>query len=150
VTDNKSVPDDTSSIDERVYEALAGILRGAQLRLTDASLEAISGVKASSIKAYRLKQRKASLAAGLAITAALGDWAINQLLHVIQYQARPLDESDELQPTQIVAEAMGHLGVIARAAVDNRIDHLERPRTMEAADHLIATVVPLSSAGRAA
>ena len=39
-------------------------------------------------------------------------------------------------------------GEIGQAAADNRIDHTERPRTTEAADNLIATIVPLSSAGR--
>lgn len=149
MTDNKSVPDDSSSIDERVCEALAGILRSAQMRgTTDDQLHGMSGVKAASIKAYRLKQRKASLPAGLALTGALGDWAVNILLHTIRYQASPLDDPDTLQPMQIVADALQHLGVIGQAAADNRIDHTERPRTTEAADNLIATIVPLSSAGR--
>jgi tellurite resistance protein len=50
----------------------------------------------------------------------------------------------------MTAAAMQHLSVIATAAADGRIDHVERPAVREAADMLIATVLPVSSHGDAA
>jgi hypothetical protein len=148
VTDNKSVIDDRTEVDDRVEVAISAIL-GRALRegKTYADLESDTGVKASTLKAYNGKHRHPSLAAGLMIAAGIGDWAVNKLVNIIRYQAQPLDEADGLQPMQIVADALQHLGVIGQAAADNRIDHTERPRTTEAADQLIATIVPLSSAG---
>lgn len=151
MTDNKSVIDDRTAVDDRVAEAISAILGRALIEgKTYADLESDTGVNAHTLKAYKCGARKPSLAAGLMITGAIGEWAVNKLVNIIRYQAQPLDEADALQPMQIVADALQHLGVIGQAAADNRIDHTERPRTTEAADQLIATIVPLSSAGRGA
>lgn len=64
--------------------------------------------------------------------------ALQRALHVERTTTRP----------QIAADAMGHLSVIARNAADGRIDHTEEAETAEAADQIIATVLPLSSAGK--
>lgn len=148
--ENKSVPDDPVAGDDRISEIFASILRAAATAgKDDEQLEDLSGVNRYTIKAYRLKTRKPSLAAGLSLVGVLGEKAVNTLLHAIRYQARPLDEADDLQPMQIVTDALSHLAVIGKAASDNRIDHTEKPATTEAADMLIATVLPLSSAGAA-
>lgn len=146
-----SVPENPIAGDDRVAEALAAWLRKANIAGTDdAQLEQLSGVNRHSVKAYRLKTRAPSLAAGLSLAGVLGEGAVNALLHTIQFQACPLDDPGAVKPMQIVADALGHLGVIGQAAADNRIDHLEAPRTAEAADMLIATVLPLSTAGKRA
>lgn len=146
---DKSVPDEHFDGDDSVAEELAAALRRAQREgITDERLEHRTGIKASRIKSYRLRTRNPSLGAGLVIAAALGEWAINLILHPVAFQGSRLDGGDTVQPMQIVADALGHLGVIGQAAADNRIDHIEEPRTTEAADMLIATVLPLSSAGR--
>lgn len=151
MSDDKSVHDSPAAGYDRVAETMAAILRRASLGGTDDEhLEGLSGVNRYTIKAYRLKQRRPSLATSLSLVGVLGEWAVNSLLHTIRYQATPLDGSTALQPMQIVADAIGHLGVISQAAADNRIDHTEEPRTTEAADMLIATVLPLSSAGKGA
>lgn len=145
-----SVHDDPCAGDDRIADALATILRAALASGKDDHwLEQHSGVNHHTVKAYRTKARKPSLANGLSIVAVLGPKQVNQLLNLIGYQARLLADPDEVRPMQIVADAIGHLGVISQAAADNRIDHIEEPRTTEAADELIATVLPLSSAGKA-
>lgn len=147
---DQSVADDPCAGDDRVAEVFASILRAALASgKDDIQLEHSSGVNRHTIKAYRTKTRRPSLANALSLCAVLGDRAVNSILYTIRYQARPLDEADDLQPMQIVADAIGHLGVISQAAADNRIDHTEAPTTTKAADMLIATVLPLSSAGRA-
>jgi len=150
VNSNKSVSDDAHEIDDRIAERLSKILqRVLRDGRDDVELEGDTGVNRHTIRAYRTKTRKPSLAAGLVLAAAAGEWAVNKLLNTVQYQATPLDPEDKMQPAQIVGEALTHLAVIGRAAADNRIDHIEEPQTTEAADMLIATVLPLSSAGRA-
>lgn len=151
VTGNQSA--DVSAIvsPDRVREVVQAILRGAQAKgYTDEQLEGLSGVKARCIKSYRVENREPSLSHALSIGVALGLPALNNMLAIIGYAVRPLDEADELQANVIVARGMQHLSVIADAAADGRIDHLERPTCQEAADMLIATVLPLSSAGQAA
>lgn len=151
MTVNASVPDGECAIDDRISEALSKVLQRVQREgKTDEELEADTGVNRHTIKAYRLLSRKPSLGAGLMIASAIGPWAVNRILNVVQFQAKPLGEEDTLQPMQLVADAIGHLGVIGQAAADGRIDHTEVPMTTEAADKLIATVLPLSSARKRA
>lgn len=150
MTQVKSAVDDAPIVGpDRVRSVLQGILRAAQRDWTDEALEAASGVKARTIKAYRVEGKEPSLSNALSLAVVLGARAINPMLATIGYVARPLDEADELQPMTIAATALSHLSTIATAAADGRIDHVELPGCMEAADLLIATVLPLSSHGRA-
>jgi hypothetical protein len=126
-----------------------------QKRFTRISLAGESGVNVHNLDQINAgqaeKHRRVALEDALSIAVVLGEETVNALLATIGYGgAKPLDEPDALQPVQIVMAATEQLGRIARAAADNRIDHLEEPDTTEAADILIATVLPLSSAGRAA
>lgn len=135
---------------DRVRSVIQGLLRAAQaMGWTDEALEAASGIKARRIKSYRVEGKEPSISAALSLAVVLGPQALNPVLALIGYVARPLDEAEKLQPMQIVADGMKHFAIIAHAAADNRIDHTEEPETTAAADALIATVLPLSSVGRA-
>lgn len=148
---NNAVPDAPIVGADRVRLTVQGILRAAQAAgWTDASLEAASGVKAETIKGYRIDGKEPSLSRALSLAVVIGPAALNPMLALIGYVGRPLDEADDACVRLMAAEAMGHLAVIARNAADGRIDHTEEPETTEAADMLIATVLPLSSAGKAA
>ena len=146
----------TTSVDEggivsrdRVCERLQAILRAAQTAgWTDDALEQASGVKARTIKSYRVECKQPSLAAALSIAAVLGPKAINPILNLIGMQAEPLEGSDALHPGAIVADIATSFAAIAAAAADGRFDHTEMPGVTSAADIIIATVLPLSSAGR--
>lgn len=148
---NNSVADAPIVGADRVRLTIQGVLRGAQAAgWTDASLEAASGVKADTIKGYRVEGKEPSLSKALSLAVVIGPAAINPMLALIGYVARPMDEPDAIRPMQIVADGMAQFSIIAAAAADDRIDHVEEPATTAAADALIATVLPLSSAGRAA
>ncbi|TVV75569.1 hypothetical protein [Sphingomonas solaris] len=135
---------------DRVRHVMQGVLRAANRDWTDEALEAASGIKARAIKAYRVEGKEMPLSAALSLAVVLGARALNPLLATIGYVARPLDEAEQLHPMQIVADSLRHFSTIASAASDGRIDHTEQPSCQEAADMIIATVLPLSSAGKAA
>lgn len=136
---------------DRVRLQVQGILRGAQAQgWTDESLSAASGVKASTIKGYRVEGKEPSLSKALSLAVVIGGNAINPLLALIGYVAKPLDEADAISPMQMTAKAMASLSIIATAASDGQIDHIERPMCRQAADELIATILPISSHGEAA
>jgi hypothetical protein len=150
------MPDQTSASStgivgqDRVRQIVQGILRGAQAIWTDESLAAASGVPARTIKSYRVEGKEPSLSNALSLALVVGPTALNSILAVIGYVARPLDEADAISPTKVVADGLAAFSVIATAAADGRIDHIEAPLCREAADQIIATVLPLSSAGGAA
>ncbi len=146
---NSSVDDAAIVGPDRVRTVIQGVLRAAQTQWTDQALEEASGVKARTIKSYRVEGKEPSLANALSLAVVLGPKALNPVLALIGYVARPLDEADDMNPMAIVAEAIRGLSVIASAASDGRIDHIEQPSCLEAADMIIATVLPLSSAGGA-
>lgn len=148
--ENSSVDDIGCVSPDRVRERVAAVLRVAQQAgLSDETLESLSGIKARRIKSYRVEGKMPSLDAALSLAVAIGPAAVNSILSLINYAARPLDDPDAVQPMQMVADGMKHFAVIADAAADNRIDHTEAERTRVAADGIIATFLPLSSAGRA-
>jgi hypothetical protein len=134
---------------DRVRDAVQDILRAAQLRgWSDEKIGNLAKLKPRLIKSYRTEDKVPNLAAALCIAAVLGEWAVMQIMALIGYQASPLEGSEALNPNAIVAEAMKDLSTIAAAAADGRFDHTEMPSVTHAADELIATIVPLSSAGR--
>lgn len=135
---------------DRVCRVVQGLLRGAQqMGWTDESLAAASGVPARTIKSYRVEGKEPSLSNALSLGSALGPAVVNGLLAVIGFGgARSLGEKDAIDPAQLVATVLEPLSAIASAAADGRIDHTERPAVERAADAIIATMVPISSAGR--
>jgi hypothetical protein len=133
---------------DRVCGAVRRVLDEARRRgITRAELAALTGIGERTIKSYQVDGKEPSLGNGLALVAACGPWAVSALLAVIHYAARPLDEGDELALGALVAEGIGQFARIAEAAADGRIDHTEEPACREAADRIIARLVPLSSAG---
>ncbi|WP_390549831.1 hypothetical protein [Qipengyuania sp. MTN3-11] len=97
-----------------------------------------------------MEGKEPSLSNALSIACVLGARAINGVLSIIGYGgAKPLDEADEVNPNLIIASLLPHVSTIALAAADGRIDHIEKPGCTTAADQIIATVMPLSSAGAA-
>ena len=135
---------------DSVAEIVQMLLRGAQARgIHDDMLAEASGVPARTIKSYRTEGKDPSLTNALSLLAALGPQAVNTVLSVIHYGgAKPLGDSDEIDPRQVIADLLPHVSTIAQAAADGRIDHTEQPACEEAANHIIATILPMSSAGR--
>jgi hypothetical protein len=144
--------------DDRIRDTLRRELDRAiniERTFTRAGLSLESGVNVHTIDAIMsrdpAKQRRVRMADAWSLSMVLGGRAVNLLLALIGYGgAKPLDEADEMHPMVLAAAAMAHLSTIATAASDGRIDHTEEPLCREAADMLIATVMPLSTAGRAA
>lgn len=154
MADNNSVQTSQAVSDDRVRLALkCEIDRAINLdrSITRRELAERSGVNIHTIdqilSRIEEKQRRVALADALSIAWALGDRCVNALLMKIGYGgATRLDEPDALQPMQMVATAFHALSTITTAAADGRIDHIEQPACQEAADIIIATMVPLSSA----
>ncbi|MEJ7933519.1 hypothetical protein WG907_04505 [Sphingobium sp. AN558] len=149
-----SVPSSPLISDERVrnmlrkeYDRAINILR----ETTRAQLAADSGVNIHQIDAIVSmdtgKQRRVAMADAMSICWALGEHAVNSMAALMGFTARPLEAEGDLQPTMMAANALAKLSVIATAAADGRIDHSEMPACREAADALIATILPISSHG---
>ena len=134
---------------DSVRTRVQAVLRAAQAKgWTDEALEGVSGIKARRIKSYRVEGKEPSLSAALSLALALGPDALNPILALVGFAAKPLGAADELSPMSIVANTLEHVSTIASAAADGRIDHTEQPACQQAADMIIATVLPLSTAGR--
>ena len=155
--DKNSARSDGMVSDDRVRDVLGQLVRQAisvERRFARAELADLSGVNIHTIDAITsadpAKHRKICLSTGLSLAVVLGPRAVNLMLSLIGYGgANPLDEPDDLNLRGLVATGLQAFSTIATAAADGRIDHLEAPICMEAADTLIATILPLSSAGRA-
>jgi len=143
--------------DERIRNKLRERIHRAmhvERRFTRETLATETGVNIHTIDAITshdvAKHRRIATEDALSIAYVLGDGAINALLNLFGYgSAQPIDCPDPSRPMVIVASCMKHFAVIADAASDDRIDHTEEAPVADAADHLIALVTPLSSAGRA-
>ena len=150
MTDKSSVSEASLVSHDSVRIAVQAALRAAQVEgWTDTKLEQLSGVSARTIKSYRVDGKEPSLSNALSLAVVLGPRALNALLSLIGYVARPLDEADAFCVNSAVATGLQHFSTIAMAAADGRIDHIEAPLCREAADMIIQTVMPLSSAGAA-
>ena len=141
--------------DERIRDTLRRQIERAynvDRSFSRATLSSESGVSVHTLDQIMSrnpeKKRRVTMEDAFSIAQLLGDRAVSALLSTIGYTARRMDEPDALQPMLIAATAMAHLSTIATAAADGRIDHTEQPRCQEAADMIIATVLPMSSAGR--
>lgn len=148
---NDSV-DDIGVVDAtRVQERIAAALKAVHAKgWSDDDLAGLTGIKARRIKSYRLEGRCPTVPALLSLAVVLGPDILSPVLALVGHVARPLDEADEINPAMIVASVLPHVSTIATAAADGRIDYTEKPACREAADMIIATVLPLSSAGEAA
>ena len=148
MTVHSSVDESSFVSPDRVREKIAQLLRSAHLKgMTDAEIGDLAGIPARTVKSYRLEGREPSLSAGLALLAVLGKTSVNSMLALIGYSGQPLDDPNDVPPAQIVASVLPHISTIANAAADGRFDHRERPACRDAADQIIATLQPISSAG---
>lgn len=94
------------------------------------------------------KKRRVAIEDAFSLAYSIGERAVNALLMEIGYGgASRLTDPAAPDYSHLIADGLSDLSVIASALADGRIDHTERPGTTQAADHLIATVLPLSSAG---
>jgi hypothetical protein len=97
------------------------------------------------------KRRRVAMEDGMSIAWVLGEDTVNALMMVMRYGgATPLDSVPRADLTQIVPNGLADFAVIAAALGDGRIDHTEEVGTTAAADRLIASILPLSSAGKSA
>lgn len=143
--------------DDRVKDAVQRLLYSAvhvEKRFTAGQIATESGVSKGSIDAYLSirpeAQRQPSLAAALSIAVVLGERAVNSILALIGYGgAHPLDEPHKPNLATITAHLISGVSVIANAAADLQIDHHEEEPVREAADMIIAEVLPFSSSARA-
>ena len=150
MTVRQSVPEVSLCSRNSVCDRLQAVLRAAQVDgWTDDSLSELSGVPARTIKSWRVEGKEPSLSNALSVAVVIGPKALNSVLALIGYHAKPLEDADAIDPALIVATLLPHVTTIAKAGADGRIDHLEAPDCTEAADHIITTVMPLSSAGQA-
>jgi len=149
-----SVRSSAVTSDERIQNALRRNIRKAldSGDFTRASLAEESGVNIHCIDMILTrdpaKKRRLSGEDMLNLAYTLGDAAVNAVMATIQYGAQRLDEASELNVNGIVASGLQQFSIIATAAADGRIDHQEEPACQEAADQIIATFLPLSSAGK--
>lgn len=136
---------------DRVTGIIAMLLRGAQARgVHDSALSAATGIPDRTIKSYRTDGKEPSLTNALSLLAALGPDAVNAVMATIGYGgARPLGDAPAVDPRTIVADLLAHVSTLAQAAADGHFDHTETPACEAAANQIIATVLPISSAGRA-
>jgi hypothetical protein len=123
-------------------------------RFTVLELAAQSGVKVRAIRSYMSQDetevREPSLSAALSLALVLGPRTVNAILSIIGYGgAKPMADEDELPPMEIIAAVVAPLNTLVQAASDGRFDHTERAACRDAADQIIAAVMPLSSAAEA-
>ena len=154
--DELAVRNTAITSDERIRNALKRHIRRAYdtREFTRETLARESKVSVCQIDQIMsgdaAKHRRVAAEDALCLAYALGDDAVNAIMATISFGARRLGSPDELQVHAIVANGLQHFSTIATAAADGRIDHVERPLCRDAADQIIATVMPLSSAGEAA
>lgn len=141
--------------DERMRNELRKALHSAlhiERCTTRQKLENDSGVNIYTIDAILstdpAKQRPIHAHQMLSLAFAAGPRAVNTIMALIGYSGTPLDNEDDVRPMQIVAGLTRQLSTIATAAADGRIDHVELPACIQAADEIITIVTPLSSAGQ--
>ena len=130
----------------RHYDVAVNIRRTT----TREQLATDSGVKLTQIDAIMsqdvAKQRRIKIEDAFSIAATLGESAVNSLIAEMGYTGARRIQAGAPDYSNIVCDALKDMAVIANSLADLRIDHSERRPTGEAVDHLIATVLPLSSA----
>lgn len=156
MADNDSAQNSGVTSDERIRNVLRRHIQRAYDRhdFTRASLAEESGVSIHQIDQIvstdPAKHRRVTAEDAFNLAYTLGERAVTALVGSIHYTARRADASEERRLGEVVASGLQHFSTIATAAADGRIDHTEAPACQDAADQLIATVLPFSSAGKAA
>ena len=145
---NNSVSNESVVSHQSVCDVMAALLRVASMKHADDQLAALTGIPPRTLKSYRIEGKEPSMSNALSIAVVLGENAVQSIMSIIGYSARPLEQSQEPCPMHLTAEAMKGLAVIASAAADGRVDHLEAPVVRENADAVIRAMAPLSSVGQ--
>lgn len=152
---NQSVLSCAITSDERIRNVLRRLIKKAydKHEFTRASLSQESGVNIHQIDAIVsrdvAKHRRVAAEDALCLAYTLGEEAVAALVGTINYTATHQD-AEETSPAHLIATILPHVSTIAAAAADGRFDHIEMPGVRDAADGIIATVLPLSSAGEGA
>lgn len=135
-----------------VKRVIAGLVRVAVASgggWTYETLAQAAGLKDRRLKSWVHEDKEPSLSAALSLAVVLGEPAVNAILGVIGYKgAVALDSAPIDCPLDSAVAAMAGLSVFMQAASDRRIDHVEEAAATQAADLIIAEMVPFSSAGR--
>lgn len=156
MSDNGSVPNIGITSDEQIRKVLRRHISKAldSREFTRESLATETGVNIHTIDAIKshdkAKHRRIAAEDAFCIAYTLGGAAVNALIGTIHYTARRTDEVSKVAPMMMAANAMEGLAVITKAVADGWIDHTEEPACRDAADYIIASVTPLSSAGEGA
>lgn len=156
MSDNDAVQSSALASDERIRNTLRRHIRRAYdtHEFTRETLATESGVNVCQIDQIMsrdaAKHRRVTAEDALNLAYTLGEGAVSSLVATIRYSAARLDDAETINAHMIVATLLPHVSTIAIAAADGRFDHTERPVCQQAADSIIATVMPLSSAGEAA
>ena len=151
--DDSYAQDGGITSDERLRDALRRHIQRAfdERRFNRATLAAESKVNIHSIDAILSrdsgKHRRVAGVDMLNLAYTLGDDAVQALNATIHYSARRLDHGLDLQPNEILPALLPHVTTIATATAAGRITHVDAPRCTDAADRIIAIVLPLSSNG---
>lgn len=150
MSNQSSVQSEGVTSDTKIRDVLRRqIQRAYDKRLfTRAQLEAESGVNVHTIDTIvsrdPAKHRRIAAEDALNLAYTLGEDAVTAVVGTIFFTARRANASG-IEVSQIVAQILPHVSTIAKAASDGRIDHLEQPDCTNAADQIIATMIPLSS-----
>lgn len=155
MTGGNSAQNEGVTSDERIRNVLRRFIQRAyDLRdFTREGLARETGISVHTLDAIvsrdAAKQRRIAAEDAFNIAYALGDATVAALVGCIHFTAsRPCSVSVEAR--DILAAILPHIAVIAKAAADGRIDHVEAPVCRDAADQIISMIAPLSSAGYAA
>jgi hypothetical protein len=152
--DDNSVRTSAITSDERIRNVLHRHIRRAYDRhdFTRDQLARESKVHISQIDQImsgdKAKHRRVACEDAFCLAYTLGDDAVAALVGCIHYNATK-NEPEAVDARRLVASILPQVSVLAEAAADGRIDHTEVPACRDAADHIIAIVTPLSSAGDA-
>lgn len=152
MSDNQSVQTTSITSDEQIRNVLRRQIQRAydKREFSRPTLAAESGVNVFKIDAIVstdvAKHRKITCEDAFNLAYTLGDRAVSALVGTMCYTASR-SRADGVDVGQLVASILPHVSTIATAASDGRIDHTEALSCRDAADGIIATMMPLSSAG---
>lgn len=152
---NKSVQSEGLVSDEQFQAWLVGEIHSflnVERVMSREQLANAAGLTVSMLDAIRKAgegRRKVGPGIGLSLCYVMGERRVNGMLAQIGFGgATSLDNQQDGDVRNLVADLLPGLSVIGEAAKDGRIDHIEQPHTTKAADDMIARLIPLSSFNR--
>ncbi|MDB5550061.1 MAG: hypothetical protein JWL86_45 [Rhizobium sp.] len=151
---DNSAGDNTIISRDSAAKGMRTVLRDAiivEKRFTVAGLAARTGIKPRRLEMYmsETENKEPPLSVALSILEILKGRAVNDIIAMIGFVGMPIDQSEAKGPAQDAVSAMEEVTRFARCAIDNRIDHVEKPIATDAADNVIELLAPYSSRHRA-